>query len=195
MNLISKKTISIISVLLITFIFSFSATAKSPRKIYKKAIKTWTHSDELYQRDDFYASMIWHVTYLSLKFLSAQTGEISAIYEYSESERARYVREQQNRFGGYDVFFVSFYGYDYKTADLGNKDSIWQLRLEAGSRRVAPVKFEELKKPTPLDIQLYPYINTWSHHYFVYFPKTSGLGTGELKLKINGPYSNGEFVW
>lgn len=171
------------------------AFSGSPKKSYKKALKAWTHEDELYQREDFYASMKWTVTYLSPEFMAAQADMVSDIYDHSPTEKARYVRQQRDRFGGYEAFFVSFYGYDYKTADLAKKDSIWRLRLEENGREVAPSKFEEIRKPTPFDIQLYPYINTWSRHYFVYFPKAAGLRPGETKLKINGPYSRGELAW
>jgi hypothetical protein len=189
-----KQILSVLSCAVLV-LFSPGAFAAAPKSAYKKVVKTWTHEDELYQRDDFYASMKWHVTYLSSEFQAGQNEFVAAVYDYSPAEKAKFVRERQNRFGGYTAFFVSFYGYDYKTADLAAKDSIWRLRLDAGGREVAPVKFEEIKKPTPFDAQLYPYINTWSRHYFVFFPRTSGLVPGEVKLKINGPNSRGELAW
>lgn len=189
-----KQILAVLSCVVFVFT-SQTVTAKSLKKVYQKALKTWTRDDELYQRDDFYASMKWHATYLSSEFQAVQNEFVVDVYGYSPTERAKFVRERQNRFGGYVAFFVSFYGYDYKTADLAAKDSIWRLRLDAGGREVAPAKFEEIKKPTPFDMQIYPYINTWSRHYFVYFPKTSGLVSGEIKLKINGPNSRGELAW
>jgi hypothetical protein len=165
------------------------------KKEYRKALKTWSRSDELYQRQDFYASMKWDVTYFSPDFFAAQVDEVARIYDSSPAENAKYGNDQHAKFGGFTIFFVSFYGYDYKNSDLAKKNSVWTLRMEVGGERYDPVKFESVNKPTPLDRQLYPYINTWARHYFVYFPKISVLNPGDLKLKINGPYSQGSLSW
>lgn len=169
--------------------------SQTTKRDYKKALKTWTRDDELFQRPDFYASMKWSVTYLSPSFVRAQNDELARIYNRLPSEKDAALRGAQSRYGGYEAFFVSFYGYDYKTADLAKKDSIWLLRLEVNGRRYEPVKIEPLSKPTPIDIDLYPYINTWARYYTVYFPKVSGIRSGDVTLHIHGPDAEGALSW
>lgn len=165
------------------------------RHDYKKALKRWTRADELYQREDFYASLSWHATYLSAEFVSAQANEIGRIYDHTSYDERRIEREMFDRFAGQTVFFVSFYGYDYKSGDLADKEPQWILRLEVDGQRYAPVKIEPVKKPTPLDKQLFPFINTWSRHYYVYFTGFASVKSEDVHLRINGPYSNGHLNW
>lgn len=139
--------------------------------------------------------MTWHVTYLSPEFLAAQIEEVARIYDWSPSEKEKYAVAQQGKFSNYTVFFVSFYAYDYKTSDLSATDPIWSLKLEVGGQRYEPVKFESVRRPTPLDAQLYPYINPWSRHYFVFYPKFTGDERGSLTLKVNGPHAQDALSW
>lgn len=162
------------------------------KSVYRKAFKKWTKSDELYQREDFYASMAWHVTYLSPGFLSTLVDEVARIYDYSPAETDKYRREVMQKFGDNSVFFVSFYGYDYKASDISKKDSVWKLRLETADSRDEPEKIELIKKPDPLLTQLYNYIRPWARHYYVYFPQ---VDAPTVKLKVNGPHSQGELTW
>lgn len=186
-----------ISVFLL-LIFSVSVAEAYPqakKKSYRKAFKSVTRHDEVYQREDFYASMTWHASHLSSDFLAAQVEEVARIYDWSPSEKEKYASTQQTKFSNYTVFFVSFYAYDYKTSDLSDNDSIWSLKLEVGGQRYEPVKFEAVSRPTPLDIQLYPYINSWSRHYFVFYPKFTSDERGDLILKISGPHAQDSLSW
>lgn len=181
--------------LLVFFVATAHAYPQTKKKAYRKAFKNVTRYDEIYQREDFYASLTWYATHLSDEFLAAQIEEVARIYDWSPSEKEKYADEQRAKFSNYTVFFVSFYAYDYKTSDLSKKDSVWSLKLETGGQRYEPVKFEAVSRPTPLDIQLYPYINPWSRHYLVYYPKFSSAPKGDLMLRVSGPYAQGSLAW
>ena len=167
----------------------------SKKSEYHKVFKDWTQKQEVYQREDFYASMTWAATLLSPEFLTAQNNEIARIYRQTDAEKTKSSDERIAKFANATVFFVSFYGYDYRTSNLAKKDSIWKLRLEVDGKRYDPVKFESMSKPTPIDGQLFPYINPWSYHYYVYFPNVALNGARQIKLTIDGPFSHGSLAW
>lgn len=192
-----SKTTSFLSLSFLILLFSFTANTAfaSTKSEYKKSLKAWTQKQEVYQREDFYASMTWAATLLSPEFLSAQNDEIARIYRQTDDERSQTSAQRMNKFANATVFFVSFYGYDYKTANLAKKDSIWKLRLEVDGERFEPVRFESMSKPTPFDSQLFPYINPWSYHYYVYFPNVTRANSRQIKLTIDGPFSHGVLAW
>lgn len=191
------QTGKFLKIIFIFLLFSFFMTpglaiAKANKKDYKNALKEWTREEEKYQREDFYASLKWYATFLSPSFIHAQVNELARIYDYSQEERRRAYLKMQDQHGDYTSFFISFYAYNFKAADLDAKNPLWVLKMRVNGQDYDPVRIDEVRKITPLQQVLYPYVATWSRHYYVYFPQIFDLEAKKVELQINGP--NGESI-
>lgn len=188
------KQYSVLSFVLFLNFFLFATPSFAKRVSYKKALKQHTESQEIYQREDFHASLSWHATWLKPAFLEAMSYEHAKIYNLNSNERITYLKDLQREYADFDVFFVSFYSYDRKESDLASLRTVWKLRLEGeGDQYYSPAKFEKVAKPNTYLKRMFPYINTWSNHYYVFFPK-SGFGKS-AKLSVRGPTGKGHLTW
>lgn len=164
---------------------------------YKKELKKWTRHDEVYQREDLYASIHWTATLQSADFLRTKVEEIIRIYDYDPA-KAREVRQAElEKFGRYVSFYVSFYGYQYQFSDLSQKRNGWKLTLDVDGRQYEPVRFEKLDtRLRPLYQKLYPYSTVWANHYYVYFPKPDDFDrASRVALSVRGPLANSTLLW
>ncbi|MBF0104502.1 MAG: hypothetical protein HQM16_04150 [Deltaproteobacteria bacterium] len=183
----------VVLVLFLFFLFIFPASL-SAKNIYKKQLRASSRTKEVYQRDDLFASVRWHVTYQTPEFVQAKAEKMAKFYKYEGQKKQDLIQAERAKFDAYTAFYISFYAYDYKYADISNQDNHWKLYLEADGERFEPVKFERIEKVTPLYEVLYPYSNVWSRHYYVFFPK---LNTDSLpvKLIVTGPTGSSELKW
>ncbi len=191
-----KRTLFFLLCLLLGFA-GRHADAKSYRHSYKKSLKQATRSQELYQREDFHASLKWQATWLNAEFLQAWSNEHARIYHLSESERQAYLAELEQKFSGFDAFFVNFYSYDYRESDLTNLKSVWHLRLpaeDADGEGVQPVKVTKISKPDSYLKRIFPYIDVWSSHCYVFFPKGT-QPDGHMTLNVFGPTGKSHLSW
>ncbi len=161
---------------------------------HNKNLKTWTRQDEVYQREDFHASLKWHATWLSGDFLIAWAHEQAKIYDLDPVAEANFLEDLQKQYSGVDAFFVSFYSYSFIESDLSNPKAVWKMSLETADENVLPAKIEKLSKPTSYHKRIFNYIDTWSSCYFVTFPKSQNRDQ-DLHLKINGPTGKGQLQW
>lgn len=168
------------------------AYARAPS--YKKILKKYTRHNEVYQREDIYASISWHVTWQADEFLQAKVAKIAKIYRHDENEKESQRRSEQGKFGDFESFFVSFYSYDFKNADLSRSTENWQLTLSVDGEEFSPVRIEKVGTLSPLKQVLFPYSNLWARHYFVYFPKVASYGK-KIELRVDGPYGHSALTW
>lgn len=170
-----------------------SADARAPS--YKKTLKKWTRGAELYQRDDFHASLTWDVSWITNDLLEAQARKYGKVYEVDESVQQEKLAEWQAHHGGGAVFLVSFYSYERREKDLSRESSVWKLKLDANGRELTPVKIEKINRKDSLLKLFYPFVNLWTHQYYVYFPEGSLSSSDKLMLSINGPTGKGKLYW
>jgi len=178
---------------------SFEVFAKTSAH-YKKQLQRFSRDDEIYQREDFHASLKWHATVLTDEFLQSWADENARIYDSDLSQKKSFLFDLRKKYQDYDVFFVSFYSYSFRESDLANPKSVWHLSLQTSQGQfLEPVRIEKLTKPTSYDQHIFPYIDIWSQCYFVFFPKGSFdafiAGSDDLTLKIAGPTGKGLLVW
>lgn len=163
---------------------------------YKRELKKWTRSDEVYQRDDFYASLSWSATYQGPRFVRAKVRKMAEIYDDGAERTEHILNAELNKFSRQAGFYVSFYAYNGHYADLSQKRNGWRLTLWVNGRRYEPDKFEKFTKVRPLYQELYPYSNQWSRHYYVYFPlPVSDLEGAAFELRIRGPTGESSLRW
>ncbi len=186
-----SKHLGIFAVLVALFVSSPSLAAN--RK-YKAALKENTRTQETYQREDFYASLKWTVTYLKPEFVDVTLGYMSEFYDSSAADQNSKRFEWQKRFHDTTAFYVSFYGYDFNHSDLSNKNGDWEIFLLSDGKRYNATKIEKVGKPSPLEMRLFPYTNLWARHFYVYFPEEAGRGS-KIELRVVGPQGNGSLIW
>lgn len=162
---------------------------------YAKHLKEWTRDHERFQRKDFHASLKWHATLLSQKYLKAQAREAANIYDYNSEEKDKFLEKQIVKFHDKIVFFVSFYAYNYNFSDLSTKNANWQVRLLVDGKKIKPSKIEKIPKPDPILKRFFPYVNPWSRHYFIYFDDLKPEQFEKVSLKVNGPSGFDQLDW
>lgn len=194
MQIMNKKRQVVLGVVGLFIILPSLSWAKVS---YHKVLHQWTKDHAVYQREDFYASLVWAATLQSPEFLRAKSQEIAKIYDDDFSKEQEVLKEQNREFGDKITFFLSVYVYDYKVADLINPKNGWKLQAEILGKRYEPDKIKYLSKLSPLEKRLFPYSNIWSKHYMVYFPKPDGFNANGMRVKLHlrGPDSQDVLVW
>jgi len=73
----------------------------------------------------------------------------------------------------------------------------WRLRLFVGDRACSPGTIEPMKKPTPLDLGLYPHHTGWGSLWKVSFSADCGRpsAAAPLVLQVTGARGTGELGW
>lgn len=136
------------------------------------------------------AAILWKATPVNDEVLGAQIEEYARIYEPSDA--VEYANERRQHQGKDSLFFVSFYSGNRPFEDLTNARADWELRLKMGGEVYAPLRFEKIKKHSPLDLRFYPYLNQWSHGYYVWFPR---IHDKNFSLSVRSPYARSELHW
>jgi hypothetical protein len=161
---------------------------------YESVLKKWTRSDKVYVLDNFEARMIWNATYLSPDFRAARREKLSEILEWSGEELLRKVKEDGEESAKFDVFFVGIYAGSAKWPEIGKDSGSWRIFLEPGPGPTVEAAEMERVPVTQLDRELYPYLDKWSHAYYVRFPKILRPGQG-FKIRMAGIPARSELVW
>ncbi|OGQ07978.1 MAG: hypothetical protein A3G32_07570 [Deltaproteobacteria bacterium RIFCSPLOWO2_12_FULL_40_28] len=175
---------------LIPLVFlSYSLDAKEN---YRRVQKKLTRSDQVYRLKDLNAVILWSATYLSDELLNSEAGWIAKHYNLSQTEKADKLGELNAQKDEMGYFFVSFFSDQKKFSDLANPRDGWDLRLETAGERHKPVRIQKVKKPSPLEMKLYPYINSWSENYYVWFPINPST---PFQLAVYGPKGKSHLLW
>ena len=189
---IFKETLQIFSFFILILLPS---AADSGSSSYKKILKKWTHSDTVYRSRDFHAEILWSATWLNDAVLNAQAGWYAKVYDVSDSEKENFLDELIKKRGDSVLFFISFYNYDRHFDDLTNPRAKWDVRFQAGGLDFRPLRMEKVNRATPLERLFYPYLNSWSRGYYVWFPVEAVNYSSPHALSIHGPFASSELVW
>lgn len=180
---------------LVFFLIIPAGFAHTKKSNYRQAFKKWSRHQELYQREDFYASVSWNVVLLSDSFLESLADEVTRIYNYEDGEGEQYLNQQIEKYGNHPSFFVGFYAYDQTSSDLSVKNHVWKIRLVVDGKRFEPVRIDKVSSPTPLDKVVFPFIRPWADHYYLHFPEADLENAHEVFLTIHGPNAEGKLDW
>lgn len=170
---------------------SLSAEAKTS---YKSVLKEWTRSDKVYVLDNFEARMIWNATYLSDDFRAARREKLNDLLDWNDADLMAQVREDGDEAREFDVFFLSIYAGSAKFPDIGKDAGKWRIVLEPSAGPSVEAAQLERISVTQIDREMYPYIDKWSHAYYVRFPKTLHSGQN-FKIRMSGIPARSELVW
>ncbi len=172
----------------------FGCVAHNKNPKYSNTLHHWTRAKESFQKDLHFISVKANATLLSPDMVMAQANEVAQIYA-SEAEQQKYLDQTLADTHGTITFFVSFYGYDRKYADLSRVNSSWKLYLDNRGVRLEPIKIDKIRYLTPLQRRLYPYVDAWSSFYFVTFAKNGNADYHDLTLSIRGPDGRADLFW
>lgn len=132
---------------------------------------------------------------LNDRILNAQALKYGELYDLSDSEQEDFLNELTRKQDGAVFFFVAFYNYDRHFDDLANPRAKWDLRLQAGGRDFAPLRLEKVNRPNPLERLFYPYLDSWSRGYYVWFPAEAANDEAPYTLSVHGPFAASKLVW
>lgn len=186
-----KKIIQIICLAVV--LLGFSTQSAQAKFKYKKELKKYTKSAEMYQRQDFHANIIWKVTYQAPEFLQAKAKKIAKTYKLSAQEEADIYAKQKQQFGKSVNFFVSFYSYDRNTTNLSVKDNKWKLYLVKDGKRFEPKHIREKSNLSPIEKSLFPYVDHWSKAYYVSFDLETI--SYPFELQVMSPEGHSKLLW
>lgn len=185
-------------IILLTIIISLISVhaAQGSTDTYKKSLKKWTRGDQVYRAEDLQAIVQWNATLLDDSMLQAQATHYAKAYEISEAEKKQKLEERKKKKGNEVLVFVSFYSGDRHFDDLTDERAKWDLRLMAGGVTFRPTRIEKIsKRPTPLDVFYFPYLNEWSRGYYVWFSPEALFYPRPWILSVHGPNAKSELTW
>lgn len=162
---------------------------------YKKILKKWTHSDGVYRSRDFHAEIIWSATWLNDPMLEAQSAQYARVYDVSNADEKEFLAALTKKRDDAVLFFVSFYHHDRHFDDLTDPRGKWDLRLHAGGEDFKPLRMEKVNRANPLERLFYPYLDSWSRGYYVWFPREAANYPSPHTLSVHGPFASSELVW
>ena len=162
---------------------------------YKSILKKITRKDQVYQKQDLKANIIWNVSPLTDELIAAQTNRYAKAYDPQPAEKAKFQSDLLAKRGGESLFFVSFYSGDRKYGDLSNPKAKWELRFESQGEALAPSRIEKINSPNPVELMLYPYLTPWSRGYYVWFPIDSSRLTSPFLVSLHGATASSTLDW
>ena len=101
-------------------------------------------------------------------------------------------KEQGEKY--HEVVLAIDSAYDNANRVGGQGDDRWILRLEADGAEQPVADVSHVRKPTPLQTQLFPQVNIWSELYLARFDNLSP-DPARVILHIGGGYGNGDMSW
>lgn len=152
-------------------------------KSYRKELREWSRSKQLFSTTSMDAKIITHATYFSPDFRKAYMKE-HIKRKYLEGETAEAFREKlEARQAKVQEFYVEMYSpKPYRNFSMG-KESFWEAVLTTQDGEILkPVSIEEVET-TPYQKVMFPYISRWSKTYRVLFPMRDLGNSFELTLR------------
>lgn len=135
---------------------------------YRRTLRYWTRSQDIYSATTLAAKIIWHVTYLSPEYRMIAREKINEWKKVPPGEMTSYPEYLTSNESG--EFLVSiFTPRGYPSLTNGDKD-FWEFTLDFPTgESVLPSSVVSVKL-TPTESRLFPYTNIWSRFYYVKFP-------------------------
>ena len=145
-----------------------------------QALNQATQSANIYR--DFETVLLIKVTYLSPHFRNAFAQRVKKLFQYFQPT----FDDPKNKVG----FFVSVYSPYNQKAELTNQN-LWTILVEMHRNESSPLiikKLDDKERWQPF----FPYINKWTHEYFVLFEDPTlapldltGPKSEAVKLKLS----------
>jgi hypothetical protein len=131
--------------------------------------------------------------------------EIASARQLSPENTADFTLQQKQAFANRFEFLLFVYGGDNDKISIGERDSLWQIRmLDDDGDRIAPVEVRRIKRTNP-EIELLKKhlrdVDRWVEVYEVVFPKLNKpavgvpIGTTLPQLIISGVQGRVELSW
>jgi len=169
------------------------AFGRSERKTYLDAHEEATREVRLY--NGFFTALLARGTLLDPPFRLALAEERKRVYDPSPADHVAFLARMAEEGARYhEIVLGADSPFDEANRFGAQGDDRWNLRLEADGTELACVEVAHVRKPTPLQRQLYPQVNIWSELWLARFENTAP-NPGNLVLHIGGGYGNAEMAW
>jgi hypothetical protein len=170
-----------------------TALARSPRRSYLDAHDEWTREIRVY--NGFFTALLARGTWLSPEFRQALAEERRRVFDPTpEDHQAFLARMAEEAARWHELVLGVDSPFDEAETYGAQGDDRWNLRLTADSVELPCVEVSHVRKPTPLQRDLYPQVNLWSALWVARF-ENKAPNPQELVLHVGGGYGNGEMAW
>lgn len=170
---------------------SHIAAIQSERPYFQE-LKRWYKKRRIYS--ELVVRSYIEVTYLSPSLQRAYLAEYADRYQLSLEEQQTLYDERFSKQNEQETFFISIFSSDEQSGELNVKDDTWKVRIfsEDENVAVAPLTVVRESADDPKTRYFYPYMEPWSRHWRVTFPK--GTFTGDmLTLRMQGVIGKHDF--
>lgn len=141
---------------------------------YTEALERATRTGGVYDGLDL--RVFGAATRQTLAFRRARVEAASRYLHLPEADTVARLEAERLEAGRYLDFFVGFYTVDRRWNDLGRRDSIWRIELDAGGATFLPLSVERIERPDANLVALYPYLTPFWVAYLVRFPALDTTG-------------------
>jgi hypothetical protein len=163
---------------------------------YGMKVSGATETGRVYHANNWDAEIIWHATFMSDRFRQAYEQRYAKLNHFDQYGALQFAAEQDLRQRRGWEFYIGIYTKDRYKEFTTYEDSFWKIKLVTGlGEEVAPITVEQVPI-TPLEENLFPYLDRWSRLFRVVFPKValgdrieltaySVIGESTLKWRLN----------
>lgn len=150
---------------------------------YDDLLQRWTRHSEYLVFQGLDERLLVDATYHSWEFRWALTAR-QARDRTLEGEDALALRDQSMvAWRAFHEFYIALSTVTPRAAELHRPNPVWTLSLvDDRGRRVAPARFERVRRPGPNETVYYPYTSPWRTVYRVYFPTRQGEPGNEWEV-------------
>jgi hypothetical protein len=165
---------------------------RQARKAYLKVLEEYTDHLVLYR--GFATSLNVRGTYLDEPFRDAFADQRTQLLQADAEDHRRFKAIMDSDGEAYhEVVFSADSG--IKGAEqFGENEDGWILRLEADGHEEELVTAFAVRKPNPLQLELYTHKNTWSTLWIARFAKTV-KDPDRVVMHFSSGYGHGDLVW
>ncbi|HLG20098.1 MAG TPA: hypothetical protein VI895_09845 [Bdellovibrionota bacterium] len=161
---------------------------------YHKALNSMTRERSFFDVDQ--VKYLTTVTYETKELQQAYVEEYAKRYELPPDKKNEMLARQLAETRDYDVFFVSHFTSDRKSARITADPNVWRLTLSndpSGQTVEEPFSVTPMTSNDPVLQYFHPYVTHWSKTFRVKF---KSLGEGPYRqLRMTGVVAQLAFVW
>jgi hypothetical protein len=169
------------------------AQARSPRKQYLDVHERWTRELRLY--NGFFTALIARGTLLSDEMRAWMATERQRMYDLPPENNAAFLADMKDQGAKFhEVFLATDSSFPDAEKFGAQGDDRWNLRFVADGVDQPAVDVSHVRKPTPLQHELFPQLNIWSSLWIARFENKNPAPRSAV-LHIGGGYGHGEMDW
>ncbi len=155
----------------IVFVMIFSSISMFACASYRRDLNATTNNAQMYNWKSFDADLMLKGTFFTPDFRQSFIKKHIEIHHLKNDGAKEFAHAENEKQSKYWEFFVTLYTKS-KYGYLSNeKDSFWKVSLIDNSGNKIAADLIKKVSITPYEREIFPYINRWSHGYWIRFNK------------------------